>query len=140
MRRVFTKHTALIIRAVRMLAVSFFIMCALPVPTFAANTNNCNGATGSSYILKANDIPGPHIGCVASGQEPVIALILKLIFGLMSTIALIFVAIGAFKYTVSGGSSEAIASAKKTILYAVLGLFLGISAFTRVGLVIKWVG
>lgn len=47
------------------------------------------------------------------------------------TILILFVmlVIGAFKYLTSGGEQEKISSAKKTITYAFLGLFLFMSSY-----------
>jgi hypothetical protein len=44
-------------------------------------------------------------------------------------VAVIFVIIGGIRYTTSGGSQKALEGAKKTIIYAVAGLVLSLSAY-----------
>lgn len=60
---------------------------------------------------------------------------LKIVFAAITILSIIFVAVGGLKYTLSSGDSNGIQSAKNTILYAVIGLVIGISAFTIVSFV-----
>lgn len=61
--------------------------------------------------------------------------VLTIVFVLITIISVIFVAIGGLKYVLSNGDSNSVQSAKNTILYAVIGLVIGISAFTIVSFV-----
>ena len=45
-------------------------------------------------------------------------------------VSLVFVVIGGYKYIISSGDPQKTQSAKNTILYAVIGLIISISAFT----------
>lgn len=65
-----------------------------------------------------------------------IATILKIAFGVAGGIALIIVSIGGFKYVISQGNPQETAKAKNTILYALIGLIVCISAFSVVQFVI----
>ena len=80
----------------------------------------------------------PTVGCGDSTLQ--LQLVMKFVFGILVMLSLLFIVIGGLKYTLSGGDSNAIASAKKTILYAVLGLVLGVSSFTIVSFVFSKVG
>ena len=62
--------------------------------------------------------------------------VIKYVFGALSIIALIFIAVGGLKYALSGGDSNAIASAKNTILYAVIGLVLGLLVYVITSFII----
>jgi hypothetical protein len=116
------KKTALVLSALLMLALFL-----VPHRTFAAACAN-----NSNRIVP---VPGtlPQVGCGNDNQ--VLEKALKIAFGTLATISLLFIVIGGFRYTISGGDSNAIATAKKTIIYAVLGLVLGISVFVIVGFV-----
>lgn len=111
---------------------------AVPSVGIVAASNACintSSKNAGNPVLDANQLNVPKVGCSGNG-EAWLTNLLKIVFGLMSMLSLIFVALGAFKYTTSGGSGDAIASAKKTIIYALLGLLLGTSAFTIVSIVL----
>jgi len=52
------------------------------------------------------------------------------VYLLAGIIAVIVIIISGFKYVASGGDSGAVASAKNTLLYAIVGLVVVILAFT----------
>lgn len=62
--------------------------------------------------------------------------ILTLVFGAAALLAIIFIAWGGFKYTTSNGDPQGITSAKNTILAAIVGLVIAMSAFVIVGFVV----
>lgn len=62
---------------------------------------------------------------------------LKYFFGVAALLSVVFVAIGGFKYTVSGGDSNSVQSAKNTIMYAVIGLAVSVLAFVIVQFVVS---
>lgn len=64
-----------------------------------------------------------------------IASISKIVFAVAGMLSVIFIAIGGFKYTVSNGDPQGIASAKNTIIAAIVGLILAVSAFSIVNFV-----
>lgn len=55
-------------------------------------------------------------------------------------VAVLFLIIGGFRYVVSTGNPDQVDAAKRTILYAVLGLIIIFIAFVLVGLVQSWLG
>jgi hypothetical protein len=61
---------------------------------------------------------------------------LKIMFGLAGGIALVIVTIGGFRYAVSQGNPQETAKAKNTVLYALIGLVVTVSAFAIVQFVI----
>jgi hypothetical protein len=66
--------------------------------------------------------------------------ILKLVFGLVGVLSTVFVAWGGLKYTLASGDPSQIKQAKETVLYAVIGLIVSISAFTIVSFVLGKAG
>jgi hypothetical protein len=69
----------------------------------------------------------------ADGVFTTIINVLLFIIGAISVIMLI---IGGIRYTVSGGDSGAVTSAKNTILYAIIGLVVAFLAFAIVNFVL----
>ena len=98
-----------------------------PRPAFAAPCDS------KDAILSASNIGLPTWGC--GTNTSIIQTITQLAFGSLATISLLFIVIGGLRYALSGGDSNAIASAKKTILYAVIGLVLGISVFVIISFI-----
>ena len=55
--------------------------------------------------------------------------ILRIVFTMAGLLSVIFIIVGGIKYTLSGGDSSGIKSAKETITYAVVGLIVTLLAF-----------
>ncbi|GAC1387315.1 MAG: hypothetical protein NVS1B7_1770 [Candidatus Saccharimonadales bacterium] len=55
-------------------------------------------------------------------------LILQLVFGIISTVTIIFIMIASFKFVIANGDPQTIAKARQSILYAVIGLVIALSA------------
>ena len=62
--------------------------------------------------------------------------IVRTLFSIIGSIAVIVIVYGGFRYVTSAGDSSKIAAAKNTILYAVIGLIIAILAFAIVNFVI----
>lgn len=65
--------------------------------------------------------------------------ILSIVFAITSSIALLIIVIGGFRYVVSHGDPSSVAQARKAILYALIGLLVSLAAFSIVTFVIKGV-
>lgn len=63
--------------------------------------------------------------------------VLQLIFGMMGAIAVLIVMIGGFRYVMSEGNPESTKKARSTILYAIVGLIVAISAQVIVAFVLR---
>lgn len=70
-------------------------------------------------------------------SEAAFASLLTLVFTLAGVACVIAIVVGGIKYVTSNGDSGDITSAKKTILYALVGLVVVIGAFTIVQLVVR---
>ena len=57
-----------------------------------------------------------------------VANVFQVVFGIIGVLSVMFVAFGGFKYVISAGNPAGIRQAKDTILYALIGLAVGISA------------
>ncbi|MCB9822842.1 hypothetical protein H6800_01040 [Candidatus Nomurabacteria bacterium] len=83
--------------------------------------------SNNKALLDASVIGLPTYGC--GSDTSIIQTLTKLAFGALTMLSLLFIVIGGMRYALSGGDGNAIATAKKTIMYAVIGLVLGISVF-----------
>lgn len=64
---------------------------------------------------------------------------LNLVFAIAASIAALMVVIGGFRYILAHGDSNAVAQARKTVLYAIIGLVVIMVAFSIVTFVIRGV-
>lgn len=65
---------------------------------------------------------------------------LDLVFAVTASISVLMAVIGGFKYVASNGDPNQAASAKNTILYAIIGLIVVMAAYSIVTFVVKGVG
>ena len=70
------------------------------------------------------------------GQAGVFKIITNVLLFIIGAISVIMLIIGGIRYTVSGGDSSAVQSAKNTILYAIVGIVVAILAYAVVNFVI----
>lgn len=80
--------------------------------------------------LPTDNIPKVDLNSVAIGQ------ILSAVFTVVGALAVLFLLVGAVRYVSSNGDQGQITQAKNTILYAVIGIVVSLSAFTIVQFVI----
>ncbi len=73
---------------------------------------------------------------VAAGT-PELQSILSITFGIIAAIAVLIIVVAGFKYVTSEGKSENTARARETIIYAVVGLVISLSAEAIVAFVLK---
>lgn len=62
----------------------------------------------------------------ASGAQ--LRTILQIVMGVLAAIAVLMITIGGFRYVISEGNPESTKKARSTILYALVGLVVAISA------------
>lgn len=111
------------VASIALLAVMGFFTAFLGAPAEV----NAAACSNSRALLDATYLGLPTFGC--GSDRSIIETLVKLTFGALAMLSILFMVIGGLRYALSGGDSNAIASAKKTIQYAVLGLILGISVF-----------
>ncbi len=72
-----------------------------------------------------NDVGG-------SGATPLMSVVKTLVnvfLGIIGALSVVMIIYGGFKYVTSAGEASALTSAKNTILYAVVGLVIAVSAY-----------
>ena len=125
--KLITTLRALLFVPVLALAVSAVVPATV---TYADDCNDAVSLQNGANCAKGTDQQPDLFG--ANGVFKTITNVLLFIIGAIAVIMLI---IGGIRYTVSGGDSNAITSAKNTILYAIVGIVVAILAFA----VVNWV-
>ena len=87
------------------------------------------------YLLAKLEVPSTLPQTDANGVK--IQTVLQVAFVVAGSIALLVASIGAFKYVISQGDPQAVEKAKNTILYAIIGLVVALSAWTLVTFVLN---
>lgn len=98
------------------------------VPTFADCSNICDSSCNvPDDVKKAN-------GCNGNGDAlpSIITGILNAIIAVCGLVAVIYVIIGGVQYMTASGDTSKLEKAKKTILYALIGLIICALAFAIV--------
>lgn len=100
-----------------------FSMPLVPAVAFAQTKEDiCKGvglAGGTANC--AEPVDGPSV-------DSTVRLVVSILSFIVGVAAVIMIIIGGFKYITSGGDSANIASAKNTILYAIIGLVVAVLA------------
>lgn len=80
-------------------------------------------------------IPGlPQV----NADDAAIANVLSAAFIVAGAFSVLFIVIGAIRYAISSGDSSHLNGARDTILYALIGLVISMSAFAVVQFVLNW--
>lgn len=101
---------------------------ALPVQTVGA-VNVFGGCSGSSSTVCKD---------TSNSGNAMIKNVVNLLLYALGVIAVIMIVIGGIRYATSDGDSAKLKSARDTILYSVVGLVIGLLAYTIVNFVIDW--
>lgn len=93
-----------------------------------------------SDVMAQSDIIQDAVNDLGGGDSleltSVIKLIIDVLLYFIGALSVVMIIYGGFKYVTSSGESSAVASAKNTILYAVIGLIVSVLAFGIVNFVI----
>jgi hypothetical protein len=83
------------------------------------------GATAKSDVCSGIALTGGN--CNAGGEKPLtdtIANVINILSSIVGFVAVVMIIVGGFKYITSNGDAAGIASAKHTVIYAIVGLLL----------------
>ena len=117
-----------------LMAAIFVAMLLLGVTQPAIAHPHVSEPTCEGIVFAGGDCDGhDHAEDNVSGLVSTIIDVLSIIVGAVSVIMII---IGGLRYITSGGESSAVASAKNTILYSIVGLVVVIFAQTIVKFVV----
>ena len=121
--------TKLLKATVIIAALLFTNIAILAAPNSVQAANVCNGNAPASVKKAA--------GCSGNKNElqKNITNILKAVIGAAGLVAVIFIVIGGVQYMTSAGDTSKVEKAKKTVLYALIGLIICALAFA----IVNWV-
>lgn len=77
------------------------------------------------------------LGIPSATTDGAIANVLKFVYALSAVVAMLYIAIGGFKYTTSTGDPQKAAGARNTIIYAIVGLIVVLCAYLITGAIIS---
>jgi len=120
-----------------LLAVPVFVLgLAFVAPSVGALGINegVNSAAGSDQTASGTCIFRDGDGNACSTD--IFKTITDILLFLIGAISVIMLIIGGVRYTLSGGDSAAVTSAKNTILYAVIGIIVAILAYAIISFVV----
>ncbi|MGD0284577.1 MAG: Mbov_0395 family pilin-like conjugal transfer protein [Candidatus Saccharimonadales bacterium] len=83
----------------------------------------------TNFSLIANPFP------VVNADGSFVTTVLDIVFGIFGAVAVLFIVIGGFRYVISSGDPKNTAKAKNTIIYALVGLVITLSATAIVNFV-----
>ncbi len=118
----------------KLLATLTMVLAFAPVVAFAADP-----VSPSDVGSNACKINPAAIGCGGKkllGAGSAFGAAINAVIFVAAAVSVLMIVIGGLRYTLSGGDSAGIRSAKDTIIYAVVGLVICITAFGIVNFVI----
>lgn len=80
------------------------------------------------YLLIQAQITPDRLDIPKASFDATLPNVLRIAFQLSALLSVLFVAIGGIKYTTSNGDPQGIKKAKDTIMYALVGLVVSLSA------------
>lgn len=81
--------------------------------------------------------PLPNNGKNVDAPSNALSTILEIVFGIIGAVALLIIVISGLRYIVSAGDPGQMSQAKKSIIYAVIGLAVALSGFSIVSFVVR---
>lgn len=120
----------LVVPALALAVGAVVVPAAQPVQAFDQSITD---GAGSAKSDEQSDCLFGGGSCSGDGIFKTITNVLLFIVGAISVIMLI---IGGIRYTISGGDSSQVTSAKNTILYAIIGIIVSLLAFAVVNFVL----
>lgn len=129
------------------LTIKKSLQALLVVPVLALGLAFISPITPSTSAINATDGANAARGdgqtdCLVDNasatctDDPIFKTITNVLLFIIGAVSVIMLIIGGIRYTVSGGDSAAVTSAKNTILYAVVGIIVSLLAFAVVNFVL----
>ena len=117
-------------------------MFSVPVYALVDSGGAGGGSTEVEDPCKLHKSEFPEL-CKGGNEDDAktkVGNILNVVYSLIGVVAVVFVIIGGFKYMTSQGEPGRVQQAKNTILYALIGLVITISAFAITAFILQALG
>lgn len=120
------------------LFISLLAIFAISFASIALSTTTYAITSGDICTSNATYEAKTAAGCYGDSTkiEDVIINIINGVVGVFGIVAAVFIIVGGVGYMTSNGDSGKVEKAKKTILYAVIGLIVSVLAFAIVNFVV----
>ena len=104
---------------------------SLLTPAFADDKQNTEGYDACEYVLEGGSVPPGFCDRERNQSDAidVVKNVLNTVYFWIGILAVVFIIIGGYNYTMSQGDPGKVAKAKSTILYAIIGLVIALMAF-----------
>ncbi|MDB5165233.1 MAG: hypothetical protein JWM00_123 [Candidatus Saccharibacteria bacterium] len=102
----------------------------------SASAAACADPTDLSATCGAGSAQGNEQQADLFGANGIFKTVTNVLLFIIGAISVIMLIIGGIRYTVSGGDSAAVTSAKNTILYAIVGIIVALLAYAVVNFVL----
>lgn len=100
-------------------------------------------ASAYHFAVDIQNCPADNPGCSGSTNLPEVALNqatvrtgLQIVFGVVGALALIYIVLAAFQLVASQGDPQNLAKARQSVIFALIGLVIALSAEVLVSFVI----
>jgi len=81
-----------------------------------------NGAAGASSVCNSNGASGTPTNNAIIGPNGIITKIIEILSIVIGAVAIIMIVISAFRMVISGGDTNAVNSARDSLIYSLVGL------------------
>jgi hypothetical protein len=109
---------------------------SLATPVVPSVNAACDNPDDLSASCGASGAQGNEQKSDLFGETGIFKTITNVLLFIIGAISVIMLIIGGIRYTVSGGDSAAVTSAKNTILYAIVGIVVALLAYAVVNFVL----
>jgi hypothetical protein len=109
------------------LTTAALMLFVFTIPNLAFADCDNPGSVKEETQCGANGAAGQSSGS-SSSIDQTITNIINVLSAVVGVVAVIMILIAGFRYITSSGSEQTVASAKKTLLYAIIGLMIAILA------------
>ncbi|HVX24555.1 MAG TPA: hypothetical protein VG992_04415 [Candidatus Saccharimonadales bacterium] len=117
------QRLTLLMNSAALLLVSLFGSVILTTGSVAAAATDCSSAGGTDSAQEVLQGVGQVSNdCSGDGVKNITQTVVEILSYVVGIVAIIMVIIAAFRYITSGGDSNKTASAKSTLIYAMVGL------------------
>ncbi len=114
----------------RMILITLSLLVTFLVPILAVShvsavdvlNSPCSNGAGASSICHSTGASGTPADNAIIGSNGVITRVIKILSIVIGVLAIIMIIVSGFKIMFSGGDSSAVAGARSTLIYALVGL------------------
>jgi hypothetical protein len=117
--------------------IATFFLGTLLISSFMFNSATVFAGTVDSVRSGVTGAGGTGTNDQGSRVTGIISIIVNILLFIIGAAAVIMIVIGGLKYVTSNGDQQAAASAKNTILYAVIGIIVAALAYAIVNFIIS---